>query len=488
MLFERIAYEGLAHYSYVIGDGGEALVIDPRLDTDVYESIVAAAGYRLRYILETHRNEDYLIGSAQLADRTGAEVWHADAGLDYLYGQAVEDGQEWGIGSLRVSALETPGHTSGHMSYLLHQAGGDPWMVFSGDALFAGAVGRTDLLAQRRDEEAGADAAVATGDAGSRADNGGDEGRAAREEATRLLYRSIHERLLPLGDAVLLCPAHGSGSVCGGGAIADRPWTTLGIERRLNPALSLDEETFVRQNSQMHERPPYFGEMERRNLEGARLPGGSLRLPPPLPPRLFAEAARSAQVLDVREPECFGAAHIPGSLDVYEAGVAGFAGWFLSYDRPLALVLAAGDPEPLTRMLVRIGYDRLEGYLTGGVHAWYTQGMPTEQVECITAKEAWRRLETDPDNWALDVRSREELESDGEIPGAVNIPIREVLEHLDEIPRDRPVVIFCGSGRRSMIVASLLRPRGWERLTVVLGGIHAWIGVGAPVEAAGRGR
>ena len=192
----------------------------------------------------------------------------------------------------------------------------------------------------------------------------------------------------------------------------------------------------------------------------------------------------STQVLDVREAEGFGGAHVPGSIDIYEKGVPTFAGWFLSYERPLLAVPASDETEGLARMLLRMGFGRLQGYLAGGLHSWYSRGLPTGQIDCVTVEEARRRHEAEADGWVLDVRSPEELEADGEIPGAANIPIREVSSRLDDIPRDRAITIFCGSGRRSMIVASILKARGWKRLTVVLGGVQGWIGAGMPLGEA----
>ncbi|MBU1750692.1 MAG: MBL fold metallo-hydrolase, partial [Chloroflexi bacterium] len=226
MLFERIESKGLAHYSYLIGDGQEAMVIDPRRDCDIYVEQAVKAGFRITHILETHRNEDYVIGSPELAARTGAAIWHADAQWDYQYGQPVQDGQTWPVGRLKVQAIHTPGHTPGHMSYLLHDPDGAPWVVFTGDALFAGDVGRVDLLGMDR----------------------------AAEMAGRL-YDTLFGRLLPLGDQVIVCPAHGAGSVCGT-AIAERLWTTVGLERRLNPSLQhTDRAGFVAQTARELERP-----------------------------------------------------------------------------------------------------------------------------------------------------------------------------------------------------------------------------------------
>ena len=458
MLWRKIESEGLGQYSYLLGDGGEALVVDPRLDIEEYEASLARSGYRLRYILETHRHEDYVVGSVELGEITGAETWHADRELDYKYNAGIKDGQEWAVGALKVRAVATPGHTRGHMSFVLHDRQGSPWMVFSGDALLAGSVGRTDLLGENE-----------------------------MAELTEHLYDSIFGRLLPLGDEVILCPTHGSGSACGGGPIADRPWTTIGFERRHNPLLSSSREEFVRENAKVHDSPPYFRDIAWRNLLGPRISKGSMR-PMPLDPEAFAEKSAGAVVLDVREPESFGGAHVPGSINIYWGGVSTFTGWFFSCERPLLAVLATDDPEQLARALLRIGYGPLEGYLAGGMHAWYSAGLPTAQIECVTAAETRRRAGGGTaagdrpggadGGFVLDVRSPEELESDGEIPGALNIPVRHILDHLAEIPQDRTVTIFCGSGRRSMIAASLLRARGWEKLIVVLGGVRGWMGAG----------
>ena len=181
MLFERIESEGLAHYSYLVGDQREAVVFDPRRDCEVYVERAYEQGLAIKHVLETHRNEDYLIGSVELAERTDAEIWHADSQLQYRYGRPAEDGQTWKVGRLEVRAIHSPGHTPGSMSYLLHDPEGEPWVVFTGDALFAGDVGRVDLLGMDRAEELAAQ-----------------------------LYDTIFGKLLPLGDGVIVCPAHGA--------------------------------------------------------------------------------------------------------------------------------------------------------------------------------------------------------------------------------------------------------------------------------------
>jgi hydroxyacylglutathione hydrolase len=452
MLIRRIESPGLAHYSYLIADGTEAVVIDPRRDSEVYGEIARQEGYAIRHILETHRNEDYVVGSVGLASATGAEVWHADKQLGYRYGQPVEDGQTWRIGGLKLKALLTPGHTAGHMSYLLHDQEGEPWILISGDTLFAGDVGRVDLLGMEK-----------------------------AEEMAGLLYDSIFERILPLGDGVILCPAHGAGSVCGS-SISERTWTTVGIERRSNPRLKIkDKKEFISQASKELERPPYFMKVERLNLEGAPLLQNTFDRPP-LKADGFKRRAADAIVVDTRMELGFSAAHVPEALSIWLGGLASFAGWFLPDDKPLILVNEMKCPEEAVRILVRLGYDRIEGYLGGGMLAWHMAGMESQAIRTVTVQELCRLLDARENPFILDVRSSEELERKARIRDALHIHITMLPQRIGEVPKDRPVYIFCGSGLRSMIAASLLRREGWTNLNVVLGGLAGWNSVSCPLE------
>jgi hydroxyacylglutathione hydrolase len=440
MLFERIESKGLAHSSYLVGDGYDALVIDPRRDCDIYEQIAQSEGMSIRHILETHRNEDYVVGSMELAARTRAQVWHADDQMDYLYGAAAAKGQIWAIGALRLEALFTPGHTPGALSYLLYNAEGEPWAVFTGDTLFAGDVGRVDLL-----------------------------GPDHMGEMANALYSSLFGQLLLLGDGVLVCPAHGAGSVCGN-SIADRPVTTIGYERQHNPKLQYRERSeFVAQVAQEMERPPYFGRTETWNLYGAPLLG-PLPRPNPLSPSEFAAKMGDAVIVDTRDEMAFGAAHIPGALSIWLGGLARFAGWFLPYDRPLLLVAHDKDIEDATRTLIRLGYDNIEGYLSGGMHAWHASGKESDSIDMTTSAALLHRPVQGREEWILDVRNKGELESDGEIPGAHHIHITQLPDHLLDVPQHRPIQVFCASGHRAMIAGSLLKSHGRDQVTVVLGG------------------
>lgn len=457
MLFQRIESEGLAHYSYLVGDGEEAVVIDPRRDCDVYIDHATRAGFRISTILETHRNEDYIIGSRELAAQLGGvdggvEIWHADTQMDYGYGRPVQDGQTWQIGRLVLKALHTPGHTPGHMSYLLHDPDGHPWVVFSGDALFAGDVGRVDLL-----------------------------GEDHLQEMAGMLYDTLVHTLLPLGDEIILCAAHGAGSVCGS-AIAERVWTTIGLERKHNPRLQFDSrEAFIKNTAQMLERPPYFRRAERLNVEGMPVLN-HLPVPPPLKPDAFAKRAQEGVVLDTRMELSFGAAHVPGALSIWQGGLASFAGWYLPYDTPILLVTPTDDPSDAVRTLVRLGYTRIEGVLAGGMLSWLTAGRESSYVDTITTHELCRQLDAGEKHWILDVRSDDELAKEGEISGAHHIHVTLLPARLEEVPEGAEVHVFCGSGRRSMLAASYLQREGRAKAAVVVGGTEGWQSMTCPLK------
>ncbi len=443
MLFKRYKSKGLAHYSYLIGDKGEAVVIDPRRDIGAYLKDGEQAGFHIGASLETHRNEDYLIGSCELEAAIGTVPYHADREMEYQYGHAVQEGQTWQVGEFKIEAIHSPGHTPGMMNYLLYDPHGEPWMVFSGDTLFAGGVGRVDLFGEER-----------------------------MDDLAGQLYDSIFEKLLPLGEGVLLCPAHGAGSVCGS-AISERTWTTIGLEKRINPALQVgSREEFIEKNASMLERPPYFRKMEKLNLAGPPVLG---RLPmlQPLQPDAFEEAAKKGQVVDTRGEIAYGGAHLPGSLSIWEAGLPAYAGWYLDYDRPILIVTEAEDTRPIVRMLIRIGFDRLAGALKEGVLTWAKAGKPLETIGTLSARELCETIKEDTDALILDVRGEEEIKDDG-LEHGLQIHATVLSRHLDRIPKDRPIILVCPSGLRSMFAASYLKKEGWRDLNVLIGGLEGW--------------
>ncbi len=453
MIFERIESEGLAHYSYIIGDRFEAAVIDPRRDCEVYIDLARRAGLSISLILETHRNEDYVTGSRELAERTGATIRHADSQLEYLYGEPVEDGDTWRVGRFTLEAVHAPGHTPGMMAYLLRDPDDEPWVVFTGDSLFAGDVGRMDLLGEDR-----------------------------MEELAGLMYDTLTKRLLPLGDGVIVCPAHGAGSVCGS-AIAERTWTTIGLERRLNPKLQYgSRDEFIEKAAAVQERPPYFRRMEKWNIEGAPLLG-RLPTPPALAADDFAGRAGESVVLDTRTELAFGSAHVPDAQNIWLGGVASFAGWYLPYDTPLLLVGRSDDVEEEVRRLTRIGYDDVAGYLSGGMLTWHTAGKASGRIATYTVQDVCGYLDGGHELDILDVRSDAELQSQGTIPDAHHIHVTRLPERLGEVPKhEKTLHVFCGSGLRSMVAASYLARKGWDDLAVILGGLSGWKSTTCPIE------
>lgn len=452
MRIERIVSPGLAHYSYLLVDGGRAAVVDPRRDVEVYLERVRDQGARLERIFETHRHEDFIVGSVELARLSGATIHHAEAQLDHPHGEAVQGGESWSLGALTIEALATPGHTPGSISYLVREPAGEPWLVFTGDTLFAGDLGRVDLPGVER-----------------------------MEEMAGLLYDSLQERLLPLGDGVIVCPAHGAGSVCGAG-ITERPWTSIGLERRLNPKLRHSSRAaFIEAVAVELERPPYFRRSEEWNLNGPPPLATQLR-PPALSPAEFAEREPEAQLVDTRPVGCFAAGHLPGSLSLARAVLAGHAGWLLDYRRPILLVTPEDGPAEETALLRRMGFDNLGGSLSGGMTAWQMAGRPLAAVETLSTRELCELLDSGERPELLDVRSDEELESQGRIAGARHIPLTRLAERLDELDEEAETVIFCGSGIRSMSAAALLRRSGVGRPRVTLGGLSAWNSTACPLE------
>ncbi|MFN2364321.1 MAG: rhodanese-like domain-containing protein [Halarsenatibacteraceae bacterium] len=454
MLFEKIESPGIAHISYLIGDGNEAVVIDPRRDIDIYLEKAVDEGYKITKIFETHRNEDYIIGSTELRDKTGAEIWHADEMLDYQYGEPVQDGQEFKVGSLKIEAMHTPGHTPGSMSYVLYGYEGEPWMVFTGDALFAGDVGRIDFLGEENLEKTGS-----------------------------WLYDSIFNKILPLGDEVILCSAHGAGSVCAS-AIAERDWTTVGIERKLNPKLQVEsKEEFIELHGKMLEYPPYFENMEASNLTGGE-PLANYEKPAALSPAQFAEAMEDDEtyVIDVRMEVSYASAHVPGSISIPLQNLPSFVGWFIPVGAKILLVTEGEYPEMAIKHLYRTGYDNILGYLSGGIINWHMAGRKSASVNTVTVDKLCTLLDTEhEDRFVLDIRSEDEIETEGEIQDAENIHLTQLPEHFNELPEDIPVYIFCGSGRRSMTAASLMQNQGFINQRVVLGGLIAWNSTTCPI-------
>ena len=456
VFFEMVKSEGLSHLSYILGQDGQAAVIDPRRDCRVYVDIAYRNDARITHIFETHRNEDYVVGSRDLAALTGAEIYHGQA-LDFAYGRSAAEGDSFRIGGLELAVLETPGHTFESISIVLRdlESGPSPLGVFTGDTLFIGSVGRTDFFPERAREVAG------------------------------LLYDSIFDKILPLGDHVLLYPAHGAGSVCGSG-MANREMSTLGYEKRHNPALqAAGREAFVeRKLKEAPHQPPYFRKMETYNQQGSAPPLAQVPHPKPMDVARFAKAMEDGMlVLDLRDPEAFAGAFVPGSLAIPLDMLPAYGGYFLPYDQEIGLI--ADDFEAArtaVRLLLRLGYDRIAGFLAGGLHAWEISGKPYDRIPAVHVDELTARITEGRAFTLLDVREAEELDQTGRLPGAVHVFLGELDDRLGEVPREEPVTTFCGSGRRAIIAASILKRNGFGRVEDSLGSMAACQAAGCPVE------
>lgn len=455
MFLEKIKSEGLAQLSYILGDRGQAAVIDPRRDCEIYLEIAFREGARITHIFETHRNEDYVIGSSELAERTGARIYHG-AELPFEYGESAKEGDRFNFGNLTLKVLSTPGHTFESLSFVLsdEEFSEEPLAVFTGDALFIGDVGRADFFPEKAEKVAG------------------------------MLYDSIFDKLLPLGDDVLLYPAHGAGSVCGSG-MASREFSTLGYERKHNPSLQIASRAeFIQMKvGEKHTLPPYFKRMEELNLAGPDLLG-DLPWPKPCNADEFAHAMeRGMLAIDVRSPEAFAGAFIPGSFAIPLEMLPAYAGWFVPYDRDLGLILSrASDCEIATRHLVRLGYDRVIAMLDQGMHEWETSGRRYDRIPAVYAGELKRRLDEKEDFTLLDVRKPDEIE-EGTLPGSTTIFLGDLPQKLDEIPRERPITTFCGSGKRAIIAASILKNNGFEKVEDCLGSMVACRALGCELTS-----
>lgn len=455
MTLEKIRSEGLAHLSYFIGSGAEAAVIDPRRDVQVYLDIAGEQGMQIFDIFETHRNEDYIVGSRDLAEATGAEIHHHGS-TDWGYGSDLEGGESFRIGQLRLQILHTPGHTFDSISIAAYDTGfsdEEAVAVFTGDALFIGDVGRTDFFPDQREHVAG------------------------------LLYDSIFETILPLGDQTILCPAHGAGSVCGE-SMAKREFSTLGYERRHNRVLRMtDRDEFVQfKATEFHHMPMYFEHIHALNQQGPPTIEGLHRPPPLTAPQFHSMLDGGMLVLDVRNAEAFGGAHIPGSLNITLPMLSAYIGYQVPYDAQIGLVVDGREMfETAWEQLVRMDYLNVAGYLEGGMEEWAIHALPFDGIPQIFIEEIKRRYDEGEEFLLLDVRKRGEFEG-GHLLGAQHIFVGELQDRLDEIGDARPIVTFCGTGYRASNAASILRRNGFEQVENFLGSMRACMETACPME------
>jgi len=448
MYFEQFYLGCLAHASYLLASGGEALVVDPQRDVELYLKAAADQGVAIRHIFETHLHADFVSGHKELAARTGAKIYMgAPAGATFPH-VPVRDGFELNFGQASIRVLETPGHTAESICLVVtdKEKAPAPWAVLTGDTLFIGDVGRPDLSMNY-----------------------------ASTELAGMLYESLHQKLMPLADHVLVYPAHGAGSLCGKNMRAERS-STIGTERLTNYALQIrDKEEFVRQlTSNLPARPEYFLKDAEINRAGAPALSDLPALRAIAPSELKAMLDAGEIALDVRPGDEFAAAHVPGSINIALSGqFASWAGTVLGLASHPVLIAASDEQLEEARMrLARVGIEILDGYLQGEVAAWRQAGLPVATLPQMTVSELDAQLPSGKLQ-VLDVRRAPEWDA-AHIEKAIWWPLDNFKVSPPEMDRDLPVAVHCKSGYRSMIASSLLQRAGFRNVTNVVGGFDAW--------------
>jgi rhodanese-related sulfurtransferase/glyoxylase-like metal-dependent hydrolase (beta-lactamase superfamily II) len=454
MILKQYYLNCLAHASYLVGDtsSATAAIVDPQRDIDRYVADAAELGLEIRHVFLTHFHADFVAGHLELRDRTGAGIFlGAKAKAEYAF-TPMADGASLEFGRVRLTVLETPGHTIESISILVFDLDRDavrPQAILTGDTLFIGDVGRPDLRASL----------------GWSADQLG-----------KHLYRSLHEKLLPLPDETLVYPAHGAGSLCGK-QLSKETVSTLGEQRRVNYALQpMSESDFVSLvTADQPDAPSYFtydavlNTKERRTLDEVL----EDQLKPLSADVVLALQSKGAQVLDVRDPSEYARAHLVGSLNIgLNGSYATWAGTILDKDKPIVIVAEPSREAEAAMRLGRIGFDNVVGYLRDGITALEATPELMTGTDRRSPAEVQELLASTAPPLVLDVRNPKEL-AQGRIDGSVNIPLNHLRERMDELPRDRPVLVHCAGGYRSSIAAGMLQQQGIGVIELA-GGLAAW--------------
>ncbi len=455
MFFQRYYLDCLAHASYMIADEETkiAAVVDPQRDIDLYIEDAAARGFQIKYVFLTHFHADFVAGHIELREKTGASIYlgaRAQAEYDFT---PVREGDVVEFGKVRLSILETPGHTPEGISILVYdltKSDRTPHAVLTGDTLFIGDVGRPDLLAS----------------IGVTAD-----------ELAGMLYDSLHNKLMKLPDETLVYPAHGAGSMCGRN-LSDEAVSTIGEQRRYNYALqSMSKDEFVSlMTADLPEAPDYFAHDAMMNRQDR--PALNRVMQDALDPleldQVLELQRRGAQIVDVREATDFSAGHLRGSINIALKGkYATWAGTILDRSRPIVVIADTGREEEAVMRLGRIGFDLVAGYLKNGLEALVPHPDLVERTQRMTAVDLAEQLNGETDPLIVDVRTEKEWQS-GHVESSVNLPLNQLQSRADELPRDRRLVVHCQGGYRSAIATSLLLRHGFNDVFDMVGGFQAW--------------
>ncbi|GIN21263.1 MBL fold metallo-hydrolase [Siminovitchia fordii] len=460
MILRYFYDEYLAHASYLAGcpKTGEAIVIDPSRNVDQYIQTAKSNGLEITASAETHIHADFVSGTRELEARTGAKIYLSDEGgtnskyenLINVNHRLIKDGDTFNIGDLTFEVMHTPGHTPESISLLLTDSGSGadvPMGIFTGDFIFAGDVGRPDLL-----EKAA-----------------GYEGTA--EQGAKEMFFSIG-RFKQLPDYLQVWPSHGAGSACGKslGAI---PSSTVGYEKMFNPALQYEDEKEFMQDllCGQPEPPKYFSIMKRVNKSGPPLIG-DLAGPSKSNDRSdLIQWLKNGMVIDTRDVNEFAKGHIPGTINIpFNKSFVKWVGWFTDYDKPLYLLVESGTINNLLTALHSIGIERIAGYMD--VVSAVRNYPKLEKCEEIEPGHLDRMLESDKPV-VLDVRNQDEWEV-GRVPGSAHIMLGTLPDRLNKVPRGRPVVVYCASGFRSAVAASILQANGIKNVRNLKGGYSLW--------------
>jgi glyoxylase-like metal-dependent hydrolase (beta-lactamase superfamily II)/rhodanese-related sulfurtransferase len=450
MHLESFLTRGLGDTSYLLASGEQAVIVDPQRDVGPVLAAARAGGLHITQVVETHVHNDYVSGALELRTATGAVIsGPARAGYAFPF-EPLAEGDEFSLGTLRIVAAETPGHTPEHLSYLVYEVDADePAAVFTGGSLIVGSAGRTDLV-----------------------------GPEATLELTRAQYRSLN-RLSALSDQTLVFPTHGAGSFCSSSTPGQERTSTIGRERASNPALAdgkMDEGAFVeRRLTGLLAYPSYYSHIAPINRAGPRV-FGDVPIPGGLAPFQVAERIEDgAWVVDGRERRAFATGHVPGSIAIeLDDSFASYVGWIVPFGAPIVFVLPEDRSEDeaaveASTQLFRIGYEAVDGFLRGGVAAWTEAGRqvrsyPVSSVdELATAVEKGRAR-------VLDVRQQTEWDV-GHLEGSTHLFVGDVHDRIAEIPRDREVWTVCATGHRAAMAASLLDRDGVPVRLVTPGGV-----------------
>ena len=462
MYTQQFFVEGLGCASYIVGCEAEgvAAVIDPDRNVQKYLEAADTRGLKITHIIETHLHADHVSGNTDLAARSGADIYlHEASGAEFNH-KSLQDGEIIALGNIRLKVVHTPGHTPESITLLISDTtrAEEPWLALTGDTLFVGDIGRPDLV--------GAEAA---------------NGLAAD------MYTSLFEKLLPLEDSLLVYPGHGAGSLCGK-SIGSMRSTTLGFERKHNPALApreLDE--FVAfATSDLPEQPGNHKRIKSLNRAGVK-PLGEVE-PKPLSIReAIPYFQRGAGLLDTRSKEDFVQAHVPGAVHLEADGqLSNRIGFIFSADVPVILLLSnPADYEKVVYSLARVGYDNVVGYLAEGLDVWEKMGLPltSGDIKDIEPVELNDLLIHGNGNRPVVVDVREPWEyQQGHIPGAVLMPLGQLSMRLGELDLDKPVAVICATGNRSQSASALLGQKGFKTIYNVLGGTTQWARSGLELE------